>query len=119
MYTNTEDKAFIQVLFVAKYGSASYPEDMDTYGARWVSGTQPPYKNELENFLSTHVMKCFESPFAFLRAKACWVTGQYSDIRFTEGFGRGPLFQALLQHALTLMRDSELPVGPLLSTSAY
>lgn len=61
--------------------------------------------------MSTHVMKYFDSPFAFLRAKACWVTGQYSDIRFTEGFGRGPLFQALLQHVLTLLRDPELPVG--------
>eukprot|EP00884_Botryococcus_braunii_P004058 jgi/Botrbrau1/13653/Bobra.0292s0003.1 len=47
-----------------------------------------PYRNQLEDFLMTY----------------------YADIRFTEGYGRGPKFQSLLQHAFNLMRDPELPV---------
>jgi hypothetical protein len=71
---------------------------------------QSPYKQELENFLLNYVVKSFNSPYPFLRAKACWVAGQYSDVRFSAGFGRGPNFNMILQHVITLMQDPELPV---------
>lgn len=33
-------------------------------------------------------------------AKACWLAGNYADIEFGDGQGRGPTFSALLQRVV-------------------
>ena len=72
---------------------------------------QAPYKAQLEPMLVQHVLPCFGSPAGHLRAKACWVTQQYADIKFPEGRGRGATFLRLFQATLGLLSDPELPVG--------
>ena len=59
-----------------------------------------------------YVAPAFSAPVGHLRAKACWVTQQYADIRFAAGRGRGPSFQQLFQNTLGLLADPELPVLP-------
>lgn len=49
---------------------------------------------------------------AQVRAKACWVAGQYAGIPFREGRGQGATFMALFQHVAQALRDAELPVRP-------
>lgn len=48
---------------------------------------QDPYKSQLEALLTAHVVPLFESPWGHLRAKACWIAGQFSDIAFADGPG--------------------------------
>ena len=38
------------------------------------------------------VAPLFQSPAGHLRAKACWICGQFADIRFAEGKGLGQSF---------------------------
>ncbi len=57
-----------------------------------------------------YVVPAFSAPVGHLRAKACWVTQQYADVRFAAGRGRGPSFQQLFQKTLGLLADPELPV---------
>ena len=76
-----------------------------------VCPTQAPYKTQLEPMLVQHVLPCFGSPAGHLRAKACWVTQQYADVKFSEGRGRGATFLRLFQATLGLLSDPELPVG--------
>ena len=71
---------------------------------------QAPYKNQLEALLLNHVMPCFDSPFGYLRAKACWVAGQFADIEFQEGAGQGPAFGSLFQKIVNAFQDPDLPV---------
>ncbi|KAL3141839.1 hypothetical protein ABBQ32_004507 [Trebouxia sp. C0010 RCD-2024] len=69
-----------------------------------------PYKNQLEGLLLNNVMPCFDSPFGHLRAKACWVAGQYAEIEFRDGGGRGPVFGSLFQKVVNAFQDPDLPV---------
>ena len=82
---------------------------------------QAPYKTQLEPMLQQYVLPCFDAPAGHVRAKACWVTQQYADIRFTDGRGRGPTFMQLFQKTLDRLNDPELPVShaphPLLSSN--
>lgn len=71
---------------------------------------QAPYKAQLEPMLVQYVLPCFEAPAGHLRAKACWVTQQYADIKFAAGRGRGPTFLQLFQKTLSLLADPALPV---------
>lgn len=71
---------------------------------------QANYKAQLEPMLMQYVVPAFSAPVGHLRAKACWVTQQYADIRFAAGRGRGPSFQQLFQKTLGLLADPELPV---------
>lgn len=73
---------------------------------------QAPYKDHLEGLLLTHVLPCFDSPYGHLRAKACWVAGQFADIDFREGRGQGRSFNALFQKVVNAFQDPELPVRP-------
>lgn len=59
-----------------------------------------PYSGQLEPMLLQHVVPLFESPHGHLRAKACWLAGNYADIEFGDGKGRGPTFAALLQRVV-------------------
>lgn len=72
---------------------------------------QAPYKNQLEGLLLNNVMPCFDSPYGHLRAKACWVAGQFADIEFREGSGRGQVFGNLFQKVVNAFQDPHLPVS--------
>ncbi len=71
---------------------------------------QAPYKAQLEPMLLRYVVPAFGAPVGHLRAKACWVTQQYADMRFVGGRGRGATFLQLFQSTLGLLADPELPV---------
>lgn len=60
--------------------------------------------------LQHHVVPLFSSSRGHLRAKACWLAGQYADAPFSEGGGRGATFSALLQCVIAALGDPELPV---------
>ncbi len=83
--------------------------DLPRYQRVW-SALQAPYKAQLEPMLVQYVLPCFEAPAGYLRAKACWVTQQYADIKFAAGRGRGPTFLQLFQKTLSLLADPGLPV---------
>lgn len=69
-----------------------------------------PYSGQLEPMLLQHVVPLFESPHGHLRAKACWLAGNYADIEFGDGKGRGATFAALLQRVVAAIGDPDLPV---------
>jgi hypothetical protein len=71
---------------------------------------QAPYKAQIERMLVQYVLPTFDAPAGYLRAKACWVTQQYADIKFAEGRGRGATFVQLFQKTLALLGDPDLPV---------
>ncbi|EIE23737.1 ARM repeat-containing protein [Coccomyxa subellipsoidea C-169] len=71
---------------------------------------EAPYKAQLEPMLLRYVVPAFGAPVGHLRAKACWVTQQYADMRFAGGRGRGATFLQLFQSTLGLLADPELPV---------
>lgn len=71
---------------------------------------QDPYKQQLEPMLLQYVMPAFESECGHLRAKACWVAGQYADIDFRDGSGCGPTFDALFAQTVQALQDPDLPV---------
>lgn len=72
---------------------------------------QAPYKDQLEGLLLNNVMPSFDSPYGYLRAKACWVAGQYADIEFQAGAGQGPAFGSLFQKVVNAFQDPDLPVS--------
>ena len=64
------------------------------------------YRNSLEDLLNNHVMMEFQNPVGFLRARACWVYGQFSDIKF-----RYPAnLLAALECVVKCLGDPELAV---------
>ena len=69
-----------------------------------------PYKGQLEQMLTGFVAPLFQSPAGHLRAKACWICGQFADIRFAEGKGQGQSFMGLMQLVMQRLQDPELPV---------
>lgn len=73
-------------------------------------GVQDPYKKQLEPMLHQYVLPAFNSKFGHLRAKACWVSGQYADIDFRDGRGCGPTFSELFGSTVKALQDPELPV---------
>ena len=77
-----------------------------------MSIVQEPYKHQLEGLLLANVMPCFDSPYGYLRAKACWVAGQYADIDFAEGAGQGQAFTSLFNKVVNAFQDPDLPVRP-------
>ena len=72
---------------------------------------QAPYKTQLEPMLQQYVLPCYDASAGHVRAKACWVTQQYADIRFADGRGRGATFMQLFQKTLDRLDDPDLPVG--------
>jgi hypothetical protein len=64
------------------------------------------YQNMLEPLMVTHVLPEFTSPLPFLRARACWVFGQFFEIPYTSG----DTFLFGLRAVLNCISDSELPV---------
>ncbi len=72
---------------------------------------QAPYKTQLEPMLQQYVLPCFDAPAGHVRAKACWVTQQYADVKFADGRGRGATFMQLFQKTLERLNDPDLPVS--------
>jgi len=92
--------------------AALHDSSVHAMQAQWPSlSLQAPYKNQLEGLLLNNVMPCFDSPYGHLRAKACWVAGQYADIDFREGSGQGHTFNSLFQKVVNAFQDPDLPVG--------
>ncbi|KAH8551815.1 armadillo-type protein [Umbelopsis sp. PMI_123] len=60
----------------------------------------------MEPFFVTHVFPEFDSPFPFLRARACNITRQFSDFDFAGEENLAILYNKLL----SCLKDSELPV---------
>lgn len=69
-----------------------------------------PYRDQLETFLMTYVVPCFSSPYGHLRAKACWISGCYCDIQFSDGAGAGQTFGLLFKEVMNRLHDTDLPV---------
>eukprot|EP01027_Heterolobosea_sp_BB2_P018517 GEZU01026071.1.p1 GENE.GEZU01026071.1~~GEZU01026071.1.p1 ORF type:complete len:466 (+),score=107.20 GEZU01026071.1:3-1400(+) len=67
---------------------------------------KPEYAGALEQMLVAHVFPEFTNANGFLRARACWIVGEFADIDYksTDNF----LFA--LRSVITCLRDSELPV---------
>ena len=61
------------------------------------------YHGPLEELLRNHVLPEFQSPVGYLRARACWVYSQFSNIKFR-------LPDSLLDCVVTCLQDGELPV---------
>jgi hypothetical protein len=63
-------------------------------------------RDSLEMMLLTHVFPEFENPRGFMRAKACWILGQFSTIRWSkpENMING------LRKILSCLGSNELPV---------
>ena len=61
------------------------------------------YHGPLEELLRNHVLPEFQSPVGYLRARACWVYSQFSNIKFR-------LPDSLLGCVVTCLQDRELPV---------
>lgn len=71
---------------------------------------QKAYRTQLETMLLQFALPAFSSPYGHLRAKACWLCGQFADIDFREGSGQGSTFQALFAQTTKALQDPDLPV---------
>lgn len=60
--------------------------------------------------LQQFVIPLFESKIGHLRAKACWMAGQFAGIDFKEGSGCGQTFNTLFSKTVAALQDPELPV---------
>ncbi|KAJ3320443.1 hypothetical protein HDV06_005266 [Boothiomyces sp. JEL0866] len=65
-----------------------------------------PIKDQMEQFLVSHVFPDLTSPHAFLRAKACDVIHQFSEINYKEESN----LQFAFTNILNCMNDAQLPV---------
>jgi len=68
--------------------------------------TKKEYAAAVEQLLLAHVLPEFQSPVHFLRSRACWVVSMYANFDFQNP----QTFIAILQAAVSTMRDKELPV---------
>ena len=69
------------------------------------------YKASLEPMLQAHVLPALASPHGFLRARCCWVYGQFAHDLFAGGkSAAADSFHAAVRSIIGLVRDRELPV---------
>eukprot|EP00898_Chlorokybus_atmophyticus_P004844 jgi/Chlat1/5360/Chrsp35S05283 len=64
------------------------------------------YRNQLEAMIVQHVLPEFENPLGHMRSKACWMAGNFADIKFTDARN----FSALLHRVMACLHDPDLPV---------
>eukprot|EP00732_Lithocolla_globosa_P000792 Lithocolla_globosa_v1_NODE_305_length_4584_cov_10.581365.p1 type:complete len:1026 gc:universal NODE_305_length_4584_cov_10.581365:1203-4280(+) len=64
------------------------------------------FKSELEQLIIVHVLPQFQSPVGFLRARACWMVHQYSEVDMTNPEHD----QAIIRCVVAGLRDKDLPV---------
>jgi hypothetical protein len=64
------------------------------------------WKAQLEPMIVSHILPEFESPAPFLRAKACWIFGQYYDAPFqnNDNFLKG------LSGVVKCLEEKQLPI---------
>lgn len=65
------------------------------------------YSSEIEGLLVTSVFPDFNSPFATLRYRACWMVQQFSTVKWSDG---GAHLSNLLEMVLQRLSDPALPV---------
>lgn len=65
------------------------------------------YKDQVEMMLVSHVFNEFQSHVPFLRARACWMLQQFSEVPFKLVSNLQRLVELL---ARSLCEDKELPV---------
>ncbi|SAM02255.1 hypothetical protein [Absidia glauca] len=65
-----------------------------------------PVAGMMENFFVTHVIPEFKSRFPYLRARACDITRQFSDLDFANEQNLASIYQ----NVLDCLRDTDLPV---------
>jgi hypothetical protein len=70
-----------------------------------LSPSQDPYRSQIEGMLSTHVLPTFASAHGHLRAKAAWLAKEFAGVHFSDGRGKGALFNALLQAVIHSLSD--------------
>eukprot|EP01038_Epipyxis_sp_PR26KG_P009275 gene9275-12495_t len=68
----------------------------------------PQYSPLLSPFLTAHVIPEFQSPIAFIRARACWVIEYFDDMDWNESDGE--LLKVVLQGLISGLRDPAIPV---------
>lgn len=69
---------------------------------------QKAYKHNMEGLLVDYVVPCFASHHGHLRARACWLVGNFADLKFQEGTGMGRTFGLLMQKVVEAMKDPEV-----------
>lgn len=67
----------------------------------------PVYKQQLESFVTSHVLALFESPEGFRRARACWLIGRLSKASFNN---KEILCQVAMVCRHLMTSDPDLPV---------
>ena len=70
-------------------------------------------KEQLESLMMTHVLPEFNSPHGFLRARACWVTRFYCEIKWTNEAHRRLHVEKVVQ----CLKDTDFPVRVEAATS--
>lgn len=65
------------------------------------------YKDQAEMMLSSHVFPCFASEHGYLRARACWVIRNFSELKFKTDQN---LLMAVELVKVALCGDKDLPV---------
>uniref|UniRef100_A0A5K3EN74 Importin N-terminal domain-containing protein n=1 Tax=Mesocestoides corti TaxID=53468 RepID=A0A5K3EN74_MESCO len=65
------------------------------------------YKQQLESFMTTHVLPLFEAPEGYRRARACWLVGKLSRAKFNNV---SILCQTALVCRHLMCSDPDLPV---------
>jgi len=64
------------------------------------------YRGSVETMLTRHIVPEFRNPRGHIRAKACWVSGQFSDVQFADAQS----FNTLFRLVVGCLADPELPV---------
>ncbi|RXG69818.1 Importin-7 [Armadillidium vulgare] len=65
------------------------------------------YKDQMERMIAQYVFKEFQSPFGFMRARACWLLQHFEEIKFLQ---EENLVAAMNCIQGALLNDGELPV---------
>lgn len=65
------------------------------------------YKDQMETMIATYVFPEFQSPYGFMRARACWILQNFDEIRFKSDQN---ILNAMNCIQNALLNDQELPV---------
>lgn len=100
--------------FVVQVLSASPCDPRQKDGALHMVGSvadvllkKDTYKSGIENMLVTYVFPVFDSPFGYLRARACWVLNYFADTHFENDVN---LLRALELVQKCILQEKDLPV---------
>lgn len=72
---------------------------------------KPKYSSEVPAMFQTYIIPLFTSSFGHLRAKACWISSEFSESLYLYGDGEGKqLFLQLFERLTVCSEDPDLPV---------